>query len=130
MPIRFRYDARANLVETEVTGPLRAADPVTLLEQVLTHPDYRPCPCAIVVCRDVELGAFSLDALKATFRFTSDVGPLLRGARVAVVSSQPTIAALVRTFQRLGKPSFRIAVHATRDQAERWLGAAVQSASA
>jgi hypothetical protein len=84
---------------------------------------------AIVICHDVELGGFSPAALNALFRFTSDVSDRLRGARIAIVSSQPAVLSLLRTYERLGKPAFGIAAHATRAQAERWLGIGAHSPS-
>lgn len=123
MPVSFSVEPRERRVYTVVTGPLFDADLIRNLSEVLEHPAYRPGFSTLVICRDVELGSFSNQALRRFVEFTRRAQDQLKGSRVAVVAPQPAVYGIGRMFQLLRNPSNPFAVFHERAEAEAWLAA-------
>lgn len=121
MPITFSIEPSMKTVYTTVTGRLFDEDPIRYLTDVLAHPAYRPGSSALVICKQVELGSFSVQAVRRFAEFTREASQELKDSRVAVVAHQPAVYGLVRMYHLLREPEYEFRVFRQLSEAETWL---------
>jgi hypothetical protein len=121
MPFTFSIDSSERRVYTTVSGPVLDADPIRYLSELLDHPDYRPGFSALVVCRNIRLGAFSSGAVRRLAEFTRETEAEFRGSRVAVAADQLAAYGLARMYHLLRDPPYELQVFRERSGAEAWL---------
>ncbi len=121
MPITYRIEPSKNTVFTTITGSVFDSDPVEYLSEVLAHPDYRLGSRGLVVCRDVDLGGFSTEAIRRLVDFTRRSERDFEGSRIAVVAEQPAVYGLVRMYALLRDAPYELRVFREIAQAETWL---------
>ena len=122
MGYRFTIDPGRKMVSTTVTDALLDSDPGEYLAEVLAHPDYGPGYSALVVCRDVKLGAFTVSGVRRLVDSTRRAERDLGATRVAIVASQPVVYGMARMYQMLREAPYELRVFRDLAGAEAWLG--------
>jgi len=121
MPLTFRIDRDAGIVQTKVSGQFTAEEVTAYRDRLLSDPDYRPGMLGFVDCREVEslpsTSTLQLLALEITRRQEA-VGP----TRVAVVVASEAAYGLMRMYE-VYTASTPIRIKTFREEAEAlsWL---------
>jgi hypothetical protein len=108
-------------VQMRVHGAFQESELIESVEQLFANPDYRPDSNWLVECEDVSLEHVGLASLRRISRFTAEHEAKFRGAVMAVAAPQLAVFGLVRMFQLLRQPPYRLAVFRSREDARAWL---------
>ena len=122
MPISYRIDPENNLAFVKAKGVLKETDYIEVRSKLVKDPLFRPGMNQLADFRSVEKHELTSDGIHLFMDQEISLKPILKGCRLAIVTSSDLHFGLTRMFiVEMGETESSMQVFRDMDEAKAWL---------